>query len=435
VLHARVSGPALPVLVATLAMVAGGCGQSSSDDAVTLKLLMGAAENSRDEAAAEAIVDEFNEQHPDIRVERETVPVNELRAVLRTRLVSGEGPDVFTYDTGPGYGGVLAKTGLLFPLDDAYAEYGWEIYPWARARATYEGKAYGVPDSVEEVGVFYNADLFAELGLQPPETLDQLESIAGRVKQEGQIPFAFGDKDGWPGSHMFSMTSSNLLGRAGLDEILYGSGRWDEPKVVAAIDVFFRQFADRGYLPDGANGIGYDDSNALFYAGKAAMLPTGSWLVSDLTQKAPFKVGFFPFPAIDGSDVAPPAGVGTGYFVSARSERKDAAIEFLDYLADEDVAKRKIETLNIIPTFAVDTSGLDVSPLFKEVLTDLSAAGEGEEAFGYNLDVLTPASFNEVMYRGFQEVLGGDRTPEQQAAKLQAAWQEAKKAGEVLERP
>ena len=62
-----------------------------------------------------------------------------------------------------------------------------------------------------------------------------------------------------------------MLGREGLDNILYGDGRWDTPEVEAAIDLFFREFVESGYYPDGVNAITYEDANTLFYAGKAAM--------------------------------------------------------------------------------------------------------------------------------------------------------------------
>ena len=51
--------------------------------------------------------------------------------------------------------------------------------------------------------------------------------------------------------------------------------------------------------------------------------------------------------------------------------------------------------------------------------------------FGYNVDVLAPPEFNDMMQNGFQAILAGDKTPEQQAADLQAAWQEGMPAAEA----
>lgn len=52
---------------------------------------------------------------------------------------------------------------------------------------------------------------------------------------------------------------------------------------------------------------------------------------------------------------------------------------------------------------------------------------------GYNIDVLTPDNFNKVMWDGFSAVLAGSKTPEQQAADLEAAMQEAIAKGNVID--
>jgi raffinose/stachyose/melibiose transport system substrate-binding protein len=104
---------------------------------------------------------------------------------------------------------------------------------------------------------------------------------------------------------------------------------------------------------------------------------------------------------------------------------------FLDYLQQEETARQEAERLNVIPAHPIDTSGLDVSGLFKQVLEDLSAQGQAQ-SFGYNIDILTPANFNEVMFTGFQEVLNGARSAQEQAAALQEAWAKAKQQGKLV---
>ena len=84
-----------------------------------------------------------------------------------------------------------------------------------------------------------------------------------------------------------------------------------------------------------------------------------------------------------------------------------------------------MEKFNTIPAHPVNTEGLDVPELFKQVLADLSQSTEAG-SFGYNIDVLAPQNFNEVMFSGFQEVLNGSRSAEEQVDALQAAWEEAK---------
>ena len=389
------------------------------------------------EPYARELVARFRQQYPNIDLVREAVENDQLRTILQTRLRSNNPPDLFGYDTGPGYGGVLARAGLTADLTQAYQRFGWKHFEWAKARCTYGGKVSCLPDEVEELGIFYNKALFDQKGFTEPKTLEELTRMADALKADGIIPLAFGNggDDFWTSFHQFSMTASNILGREELDKRIYGEASWNTPEVVKAIDVFFRQFVEKGYFPPSPTAIGYDDANALFYDQKAAMIPSGTWLVGDLAQKAKFEVGFFPFPAIDGSSVSPPAGLGSGLFMAANSRNPEAALVVMDFLHSDEVMRDRMVKQNEIPAFPLDTTGLKLDPLFQEVVTDLAeSSGEGG-TFGFNIDVVTPANFNDVMAKGFQDVMNGDKTPEQQAADLEKAFQEAKAKGETLERP
>jgi raffinose/stachyose/melibiose transport system substrate-binding protein len=412
-------------LISAMLLGAAGCNRSHVK---VVRFFTGTRETAALEGALTEIqVDRFEEQHPNIDLQREALQPDEVRKEIQSRLRSKEPPDVFAYDTGPGFGGVLAEAGLLRPLENAYKEHGWDIYDWAKQQATYDGTVYGVPDQVEEIIVFYNKDLVPEV----PHTLEELRQISDQLKGRGKIPLAFGNREQYPASHMFSSATSNVLGREGLDSILYGDGRWDIPQVVEAIELMFRDFVESGYYPKSPNALTYDGANALFYSGEAAMNPTGTWLVSEIVQAVQgFEVGFFPFPSIEGSGISPPAGVGTGWFVAKDAKNPQEAITFIDYLLQDDTARLTIEKLNTIPAHPVNTEGLEVPELFKQVLDDLSEFPQAE-AFGYNIDVLAPQNFNEVMYTGFREVINGLRSPAEQAGALQQAWAEAKEAGKT----
>jgi raffinose/stachyose/melibiose transport system substrate-binding protein len=141
-----------------------------------------------------------------------------------------------------------------------------------------------------------------------------------------------------------------------------------------------------------------------------------------------FEVDFFPFPSIDGSDIAPAAGTGTGLFVAKNATNPEGAITFIDYLLQDDTARLLTEKLLTIPAHPFNQAGLDVPELFRTVLEDVSKSTE-IGALGYNIDVLTPQNFNEVMWSGFQEVLNGSKSPAEQARALQEAWAAAKKQG------
>ena len=58
---------------------------------------------------------------------------------------------------------------------------------------------------------------------------------------------------------------------------------------------------------------------------------------------------------------------------------------------------------------------------------------ENAELMGFNIDVLTPDNFNTMMFDGFQEVLAGTKTAQEQADDLENAMAEAREAGAVMD--
>ena len=98
-------------------------------------------------ATADAIYAAFMEQNPNITITREAFSTDQMRETVNTAIASGTGPDIIFYDAGPGYAGVLADAGLLFPLDDYAAQYGWteRVAAPALEATTIDGTLYGMP--------------------------------------------------------------------------------------------------------------------------------------------------------------------------------------------------------------------------------------------------------------------------------------------------
>jgi raffinose/stachyose/melibiose transport system substrate-binding protein len=296
-------------LAVACALLAAGCGggDDAGDDAgakVTLRYMSQAADSPRQEQLAKALIDDFNEQHPDIEVKRETVTFDQQQTVIQTRLKSDDAPDVFTYGPGEGFAGVLANAGLLYPLDDAYEQYGWEIYDWTKPGMTFDGSLMGVPDQLEALGVFYNKDLFSEWGIEAPDTLESFQAAVDRAKQEGIVPVTFGDKEGWEAGHVFSMALSSALDTEKLAGLVAGDASWDDPEVASVIETMFVEFPEQGVYPKQPTGITYDAANALYFSGKAAMVITGTWLANDISEKTKFESGFAAFPSLTGGEAA-----------------------------------------------------------------------------------------------------------------------------------
>lgn len=418
---------AVAVGALSLASCTGGGTPTAAEDgpdsgSVTITYLVGQPENPSDVKLIEQDIDSFEAKNSGITVELKTINPDSVRTVLQTQLRSGSGPDVFGYDTGPGFAGVLADAGLLYDLTGAYEKNGWKIYDWAKQRVTFDGKILGVPDQVEEVGVYYNKDIFDKASLAPPKDLADFARIADTLKSNGVTPLSFGNKEGWQGGHILSMALSSAVGQTGMEDLLAGRKSWADPEVVDAISLFFDQYQKAGYLPKSPNAITGDNANALFYSGKAAMTPTGTWLVRDIQSTVKFEVGFFPFPAPDGKGIFA-GGLGGGTFVSAKTRHPDAAVKLLDYLVSAEHGRWQVEKYHTIPAFPVDVQGADTEPLFGQILADTAKISSGEGEFGFNIDVLTNDEFNKAMWEGLQSVLVGTKTPRQVAEEMQEAFE------------
>jgi raffinose/stachyose/melibiose transport system substrate-binding protein len=415
-----------PVVLATAAAClltsacTGGAPESSGGGGGdgSLRYLIEQLENADELSRLENHLADFTKESG-IEVEVEQLDLDTMRTVLQTQLRTAEGPDVFNWGSGPGLGGALADAGLLFDLTDAYEEHDWEVYDFAKERVTYDGKIYGIPGEMETVGLYYNTQVFDDLGLEPPTNLDELRDVCEAIREEGLVPLAFGDADGWPGGHLLSMALSSAVGAEGMQALLDGKQSWESPEVVDALR-FWQEANEKGWLPESPTSIDYDTMTSLYTSGEAAMIPTGSWFVNDLAADADFESAYISFPSPDDEGVFA-AGLGSGPFVSANTDNPEGAIELMDFLASEEHAQWTVENLQTIPTRPVDTEGLDVDPLLAQVLDQVSSLSEGGGDLGYNIDVLMPEAFNEAMFDGVQAVLTGQSTPEEVAAALQAA--------------
>ncbi len=177
-----------------------------------------------------------------------------MRTVLQTQLRSGEGPDVFNWGSGPSFGGALAEAGLLMELTSAYEEHDWQVYDFAKEAVTVDGKVYGIPGEAETIGLYYNKDIFSELGLDEPQTLADLDAAGQAVRAAGKTPVAVGNKEGWEGGHLLSMALSSAVGSDGMQALVSGEKPWTSPEVVSALSLW-QDFNEKGYLPESPTSV------------------------------------------------------------------------------------------------------------------------------------------------------------------------------------
>jgi raffinose/stachyose/melibiose transport system substrate-binding protein len=376
----------------------------------------------------DAIIANFQAANPNIRITRSAFNNEDLRATIKPAINSGEGPDIFSYDAGAGYLGVLANTGMALDLSPYAQKYNWNsrFFDWALAKTKYEGgKIYGIANELEMLGVFYNARIFRENNLTPPETYDEFIAVCTALKNAGVLPMILDDKDQWPGFHFESVWLNSFAGPQKVKDAVATRIKWTDPALTSAMDKL-AEFAMSGLANDQINSMGHDDANALFTSGKCAMRITGTWVIGNYVSKMGDDVGFFYLPP-GRSDVpsCPPGGLGEAVVINAKTKHPDETASFLDFMFTPESVKIWYEH-SMIPSVAnVDYGSWNLTPLFKEVVEEINSA----ETLGENIDVLMPPLVNDVTKNYVQQILAGRITGAQAMAEKQRALEEDIAAG------
>ncbi|MDR6549008.1 extracellular solute-binding protein [Paenibacillus qinlingensis] len=376
--------------------------------------------------AMDTIIANFEKQNANIKIKRSSMKADDQRKLIKPALLSKDGPDLFAYDAGPGYLGVLANANLLMDLTAKSESLGWnKRFPaWIQERNTFNKKVYGVGTQVEMLGVYYNKKIFKDLGVNVPKTYEEFLAICKAAKDKGIVGISLDDKDQWPAFHLESIFYTAVAGKTEMDAVLNGQKSFDQPIFAESLDTFKKLITD-GYTTKSPLAISYDDGNKEFFTGKAAMRMTGTWMVSGMVENLKDDVGFFVLPSVKPNlPLMAPGGIGGTFAISSSTPRADETIKFLDYMYSNETAKIWYEA-SIIPPMTIDVNTINANALFKEVV-NLSAAPAG---LSYSLDVLMPQKVNDATMNDLQELIAGKKTGAEVVKNKQKVYAEEKAKG------
>ncbi len=391
-------------------------------------------------AAAQKIYDRFTTAHPEIAIERHVLSGGDLDPnALRTALGSGLGPDVLAFDANPESIRLLTIDPVLDPLNEVPVTYDWlgRLPDTAERWLRHDGRLYGLPVKMTLFGLYSNQTLMAKEGLTVPTTVDQLLDFCTRARAKGYVPLAFGNDAASVASLPFTMALNNLIGPPLTAALLFDhQGRWDTFRVSRAIETTFVDLPHAGCFDPRAPAMTDEQATTLFTSGRALLLATGTRLASQSTGGPPgFTAGFIPFPAMDGGRGRFfPSHVDVAYGIGLRSAHPREAAMLLDHIISDDAIRVWAEDAAFLPAIPVDHTGWRVSPLLHLALDAASPPGSTTSAglsggtLGYLIDPATPSQFDATMRTGFQAIVAGKKTPEQQAEDLQAIWEKTTKS-------
>ncbi|MFE5669976.1 extracellular solute-binding protein [Agromyces sp. NPDC056523] len=267
---------------------------------------------------------------------------------------TGEGPDITmgAHD----WLGELSTNGVVAPLElgDSAGDY----LDVAITAATYEGTVYMLPYAVENIALLRNADLVAEAptswddmiakgqaaGLDKPFVVEQ--GAEGNPYHLYPFQTAFGAPVFGTNDEGYDPTDLQLGNEGGVAfaEWLGAEGKTGTANFNTDVDA--------------------DIARDAFLTGKAAYWLTGPWNVGTALDGG-INVAIDPVPSPTGEAAAPFAGV-KGFFVSAESENKVAANDFLvNYIGTEDVQLDLFEAGNILPALSAAAETASSDPIIE----------------------------------------------------------------------
>lgn len=366
-------------------------------------------------------IEAFNASHEDVQIKAEAIQNDAFKTQLSVAVAADEQPDIFMT-----WGGGLLKSyvdaGVVRDIPELDGEAGAAFIAGGLAPSTFDGKHYAVPANLAGVALYYNKALFADAGLEPPATWDDLIASCAVFNDAGITPVALGNVNRWTGSFWYM----NLVLRSG------GS----EPFMNAFNRVEGASFADPAFIEagqriqeaveadcfgEGFNGIDYPDEQLLFGTGLAAMELQGDWnyagIINIDEELAHNDVGIVPFPVL-GSEAGDPAamvgGTGQAFAISVNAPA-EANMALMELLGSEAFGTAVAEN-GFLPAL----SGYDMyiqDPIVQQFAALLGGASFVQLAY----DQFLPPALAQVHLDTTQQLFALSTTPEEAAQTMEDA--------------
>ncbi len=370
----------LALLVMTGIICLGGCGQDRSMTEDGRVRLSYAIWDKNQQPAMQAIVDEFEAENPDIKVDIQIIPWNQYWTKLEAGAMSETMPDVFWMH--PQSFVRYASNDILLDLTGQLGDdYDPANYPQGLSDFyTYDGHQYAVPKDYDTVALWYNKKLFDAKGIPyPDETWDwaKLVEVAQQLTDADNGIYGFlAPPDQQALYYDFVYQNGGEILNA--DKTKSG---YREPATQEAIQ-FAVDLSQKYHVSPTVQQFADMSREQYFQSGRAAMAFFGSWMLAD------FKKNDY---LVANCDIAPlPRGrkratiySGLGNAASAQTKHPAEARRFLAFLGSRKAMELQAQA--VIPAYkgteqewlaandmfhaSVYTDGLDYAVIFPNSAT------------------------------------------------------------------
>jgi len=365
--------------VAAAALLAAGCGSSGNAGGSNAPVTITIWENYGTEQNATALQNlatAFHKLHPNITVDVVSQPASNYFALLQSRAISRNGPDLAVMWTGLftlQYKGFLQNLKGLVPAS-ALASVDPNALKWTSDGFNSANGPYVIPLENQFYIGFYNKADFAKAGVTSvPTDWSQLYAACSKLKAAGFTPLVYGNGGQPLGATFYPWydMSYMMIGAYSVSQwqgLYSGSTPWTSPTISAQLTDWVKLHSSGCTNPDvvtNTNNLGQ------FESGKAAMMVDGTWDTQKFTQALGSNVAAFIPPYSN----TPIKGVvdfaGDGLSMMSYSQHKTQAAEFLTFMTTKQAAAI-INAAGLIPAVNGTTTS---NPVNQEMLNFVSQDG------------------------------------------------------------
>ncbi|MFD0712005.1 ABC transporter substrate-binding protein [Paenibacillus sp. GCM10027626] len=277
---------------------------------------------------------EFEDKHPNIKVNYEVI-ADQYMDVIKTRLIGGEGPDVFYLDAFEAP--ALIEKGVLEPLDSYVTpEFDTADFEQPLLEAfKQDGKTYGFPKDFSTLAMFYNKKDFAEAGItSPPTTWEELQAAAKKLtKVEGGKVTRYGF--GVAPELARQMYMIQAFGGKVADE--QGNAAFASEDALKGLELVVNMH-NKDKISGEPKEVGAGWGGEMFGQGKASIVFEGNWAVPFLESNySDLEYGTAELPTVNGKKGT--MAFTVAYVMNKDSKKKEAAWELMSFLTGKDGMK------------------------------------------------------------------------------------------------
>ena len=278
----------------------------------------------------DGVFDEFSQQNPGVIIQYQKQSPTQYRERLQSAIASGSGPDLFRFHAS--WVPMLRSELTAVPSSVmSTTEFQNTFYPIAVKQLTAGSQIVGIPLMYDGLGLYYNKQIFATAGLQPPTTWAELTEIAQTltIRNSTAIERAGIALGTSTNVEHFSDVLGLLMIQNGADP--------SNPTSNEALQAltFYTNFATKYKVWDST----LPSSTVAFSRGDAAMMIAPSWRAHEVLAMNPdLEFDIISVPKLATEQVAWATFWAEG--VSSQSKNKDLSWKLLKFLSSREVQQK-----------------------------------------------------------------------------------------------